>query len=56
MGFSNLFADGLSMGLGDYISGKAEKKYSALERKREVSNKSISGLVILYIIVMLYVI
>src|SRR3989338_2263905 len=31
MGFANLFADGLSMGLGDWLSGKAENEYVAKE-------------------------
>lgn len=35
LGFSNLFADGLSMGLGDYISESAENDYVASEMARE---------------------
>eukprot|EP01128_Nolandella_sp_AFSM9_P011156 TRINITY_DN7871_c0_g1_i2.p1 TRINITY_DN7871_c0_g1~~TRINITY_DN7871_c0_g1_i2.p1 ORF type:complete len:228 (-),score=43.35 TRINITY_DN7871_c0_g1_i2:94-777(-) len=35
MGFSNLVADGLSMGMGDYLSSKAEFDYAKAERKRE---------------------
>eukprot|EP01126_Amoeba_proteus_P007313 TRINITY_DN12624_c0_g1_i12.p1 TRINITY_DN12624_c0_g1~~TRINITY_DN12624_c0_g1_i12.p1 ORF type:complete len:219 (-),score=44.36 TRINITY_DN12624_c0_g1_i12:393-1049(-) len=35
MGISNLLADGLSMGLGDYISSKAEEDYSLAEFERE---------------------
>ena len=36
MGFANLFADGLSMGLGDWLSEKAENEYVAREYAREV--------------------
>jgi DNA damage-binding protein 1 len=35
MGFSNVLADGISMGLGDYLSSKAENDYILHERKRE---------------------
>lgn len=35
MGFSNLIADGISMGLGDFLSSKAEHEYEASESKRE---------------------
>jgi VIT1/CCC1 family predicted Fe2+/Mn2+ transporter len=35
MGFSNLLADGLSMGLGDFISSKAEDDFVAAEHARE---------------------
>jgi len=35
MGFSNLVADGLSMGLGDFISSTAENDYVASELARE---------------------
>jgi hypothetical protein len=35
MGFSNLVADGLSMGFGDYLSSKAEFEYTRAEHKRE---------------------
>jgi len=35
LGISHLFADGLSMGLGDYMSSQAELDYTASERKRE---------------------
>jgi vacuolar iron transporter family protein len=35
LGFANLIADGLSMGIGDYLSTKAEREYNASERKRE---------------------
>ena len=36
MGFSNLIADGISMGLGDFLSSKAEHEYEASESKREM--------------------
>ena len=36
MGFSNLIADGISMGLGDYLSSKAEMEYEAGESKKEM--------------------
>jgi VIT1/CCC1 family predicted Fe2+/Mn2+ transporter len=35
LGLANLFADGLSMGLGDYLSSAAELDYVRNERKRE---------------------
>lgn len=35
LGFANLFADGLSMAIGDYLSTKAEREYQSAERKRE---------------------
>jgi VIT1/CCC1 family predicted Fe2+/Mn2+ transporter len=35
LGFANLVADGLSMGIGDYLSTKAESEYKAGERERE---------------------
>jgi DNA damage-binding protein 1 len=35
MGFSNILADGLSMGIGEYLSSKAEADFTASERKRE---------------------
>jgi VIT1/CCC1 family predicted Fe2+/Mn2+ transporter len=35
MGFSNLVADGISMGVGDFLSSKAEIDYVRSERKRE---------------------
>jgi VIT1/CCC1 family predicted Fe2+/Mn2+ transporter len=35
MGFSNLIADGISMGLGDFLSSKAEHEYEASESERE---------------------
>eukprot|EP01130_Rhizamoeba_saxonica_P016890 TRINITY_DN78_c0_g1_i1.p1 TRINITY_DN78_c0_g1~~TRINITY_DN78_c0_g1_i1.p1 ORF type:complete len:284 (-),score=63.19 TRINITY_DN78_c0_g1_i1:99-950(-) len=35
MGFSNLVADGISMGVGDYISTSAELSYAKAERRRE---------------------
>jgi len=35
MGFANLIADGISMGVGDFISGKAEIDYSRAEKRRE---------------------
>lgn len=36
LGAANLLADGLSMGLGNYISTKSEKEYEERERKREL--------------------
>jgi len=36
MGIANLLADGLSMGLGDFISEKAEQDFIFEEKKREV--------------------
>ncbi len=35
MGFANLFGDGFSMAMGDYLSEKTKKKYDETERKRE---------------------
>jgi len=35
MGLANLIADGLSMGLGDFLSSKAELDYVLWEKKRE---------------------
>ncbi len=35
LGFSNVFADALSMGLGDALSGKAEMDYIKKEKQRE---------------------
>lgn len=35
LGFANLFADGLSMAIGDYLSTKSEQEYHKAERKRE---------------------
>eukprot|EP00035_Acanthoeca_spectabilis_P020688 m.434173 g.434173 ORF g.434173 m.434173 type:complete len:310 (+) comp17670_c0_seq1:189-1118(+) len=35
LGFSNLFADGVSMAFGEYISGDAEQKYVSMEHQRE---------------------
>lgn len=35
LGFANLFADGISMSMGDYLSSKSEQEYNNLERKRE---------------------
>lgn len=36
MGFANLLSDGISMGLGDYLSESAEINYIKSERKREI--------------------
>ena len=36
MGFSNLIADAISMGLGDFLSSKAEHEYQVSESKREL--------------------
>lgn len=36
MGFANLLSDGLSMGLGDYLSESAEMEYILSEKKREM--------------------
>lgn len=36
LGFSNLVADGMSMGVGDYLSELAEIDYVSSERAREV--------------------
>jgi DNA damage-binding protein 1 len=35
MGFSNLIADAISMGLGDFLSSKAENEFMVAESKRE---------------------
>lgn len=35
LGFSNIFADALSMGVGEYLSAKAEREYVLKERSRE---------------------
>jgi len=35
MGFANLLADGLSMGMGEYLSAKSEADFIAAERDRE---------------------
>lgn len=35
MGFSNLIADGISMGFGEYVSMQSEKEYVQSERNRE---------------------
>lgn len=35
MGFANLLSDGISMGLGDYLSESAERDYIRSERARE---------------------
>lgn len=36
MGIANLLADGISMGLGDYLSEKAENNFVKNEREREM--------------------
>jgi len=36
MGVASLLADGISMGMGDYLSSKAENDYTSEERKREL--------------------
>ena len=36
LGFSNIFADALSMGVGEFLSSKAENEWILSERKREV--------------------
>jgi len=36
MGFANLFADGLSMGFGDFLSSQAEDAFARNEMKREM--------------------
>ncbi len=36
LGFSNLLADAVSMGLGDYLSSSAELDYQRQERKKEM--------------------
>eukprot|EP00331_Platyophrya_macrostoma_P016859 CAMPEP_0176466982 /NCGR_PEP_ID=MMETSP0127-20121128/38207_1 /TAXON_ID=938130 /ORGANISM="Platyophrya macrostoma, Strain WH" /LENGTH=111 /DNA_ID=CAMNT_0017860235 /DNA_START=12 /DNA_END=344 /DNA_ORIENTATION=+ len=35
LGISGAFGDGLSMGLGDYLSTKSELEFNATERRRE---------------------
>jgi VIT1/CCC1 family predicted Fe2+/Mn2+ transporter len=35
LGFANLFADGLSMAIGNYMSVKADREFAERERKRE---------------------
>eukprot|EP00043_Microstomoeca_roanoka_P009524 m.90867 g.90867 ORF g.90867 m.90867 type:complete len:376 (+) comp14607_c1_seq2:455-1582(+) len=35
MGFANLVGDGISMGVGEYLSGLSEKHYAISERNRE---------------------
>lgn len=35
MGISVMIGDGLGMGLGDYLSAKAEKEFIKAEEKRE---------------------
>lgn len=35
VGISSIVADGLSMGLGEYLSSKAMNEYMTIERKRE---------------------
>lgn len=35
LGFANLIADGISMGLGDYLSSKAEFAHLVTEKRRE---------------------
>lgn len=35
IGMANMIGDGLSMGLGDYISSKSEKEFYELEKQRE---------------------
>ena len=35
LGISNMFSDGISMGLGDYMSSKAEMDFNKGERARE---------------------
>jgi vacuolar iron transporter family protein len=35
LGFANLFADGISMAFGDFLSTRAEQEYHKAERKRE---------------------
>ncbi|SHH21232.1 VIT1/CCC1 transporter family protein [Thermosipho atlanticus] len=36
LGFANLFADGFSMAIGDYLSEKSERDYIESERQREL--------------------
>jgi len=35
LGFSNIFADALSMGVGEFLSSKAENEWILTERRRE---------------------
>jgi vacuolar iron transporter family protein len=35
LGFANLFADGFSMAIGNYLGTKSQKEYIEKERKRE---------------------
>lgn len=35
LGFANLFADGISMAVGDFLSTQAEKQYNTAEKDRE---------------------
>jgi VIT1/CCC1 family predicted Fe2+/Mn2+ transporter len=35
LGFSNIFADALSMGVGEYLSSKAHNEYVLAEKRRE---------------------
>ena len=35
LGFSNIFADALSMGVGEFLSSKAHNEWVLSERKRE---------------------
>jgi len=36
MGFANLIADGISMGMGDFLSSRAEKEFQTAEKSREM--------------------
>ncbi|MBD3188849.1 hypothetical protein GF325_18615, partial [Candidatus Bathyarchaeota archaeon] len=36
LGVANLLADGISMGIGDYLSTKSEREYQKREREREM--------------------
>lgn len=35
LGFSNIFADAFSMGMGEYLSSKAHNEFVMKERERE---------------------
>ena len=35
LGFANLFADGFSMSIGNYLSGNTHKEYIEKERKKK---------------------
>lgn len=35
MGIANLFADGFSMGFGDFVSGILDRKYIMSEKEKE---------------------